>query len=335
MHDFPSQHVGLLQELAARLVDSRKPGTDLGTLARELLFGFHDLCMRLGLDGLLIAIASPGSIADRAALADHPQIQPALVAQLTTINLDGGGPRGAKPKQISDSVIAALQLTVADEADRMIKLPGTARAEAVAGIASALADDLAVPRIRETIIAKGREGCEERYHSAYDKLVKNLDERGMRIDKIPKVPLDALHAVQQLLVDTRNTVIGGMVRTAIDRAKAAIAKVSADAAARIDAPITHQLTPRDVAVLRACDPNMPKIPSAVATSVLDSLTETARLVWLAAEKPVRTYGASQSFTVGELIEHPKFGRGEVVGVAATRFDVEFESGKMTLVHVRK
>ena len=357
LHDFPSQHVVLLQELATRLIDSRKPGTDLASLARDLLGGFHDLCMRLGLDGLLAAlaqtfppleVASPGSagarstpegsaesINDRGALADHPVMHPGLVAQLSAIDLDGGGPRGAKPKQISDSVIAALQLVVADEADRMISLPGTARAEAVAGIASALESDLAVPRIKETIIEKGRAACEERYHSAFDKLAKNLDDRGMRIDKIPKVPIDALHAVQQVLIDTRNAVIGGMVRTAIDRAKAAIEKANPDAAARIDAPITHRLTPRDVAVLRACDPQLPKIPSAVAISVLDSLTETARLIWLAAEKPVRSYGASQSFAVGEVIEHPKFGRGEVVAAAAQRFDVEFESGKMTLVHVRK
>jgi hypothetical protein len=123
LHEFPSQHVGPLQELAARLVDSRKPGTDLGTLARELLFGFHDICMRFGLDGLLVALAQtfpPLDIDDRAGLADHPVVQPALLAQLNTIDLDGGGPRAAKPRQLADCVIAALQLTVADETDRMI-----------------------------------------------------------------------------------------------------------------------------------------------------------------------------------------------------------------------
>ncbi len=338
LHDFPSQHVVLLHELAARLVDSRKPGTDLGILARELLFGFHDLCMRLGLDGLLHALAQtfpPLDIEDRAALADHPVISPALVAQLKAINLDGGGPRAAKPRQLADGVIAALQLTVADEADRMISLDGALRATVVTAIANAIDTDLAVPKIRETIIAQGREVCEERYHSAYDKLVTHLDARGMKLEKVPKVPIDALHAVEVLLADTRNKVIGGMVRTAIDSAKALIAKASTDAAARIDAPITHRMTPREVAVRRACDPQLPKIPTAVATTVIDTLTETARFIWLAAVKPVRTYGASQSFAVGEVIEHPKFGRGEVTAVAATRFDVEFETGKMTLVHVRK
>ena len=34
------------------------------------------------------------------------------------------------------------------------------------------------------------------------------------------------------------------------------------AAARIDQPVTLRLTPREVAILRACDPRIPKIPAA-------------------------------------------------------------------------
>ena len=45
------------------------------------------------------------------------------------------------------------------------------------------------------------------------------------------------------------------------------------------------------------------------------------------------YSATRTFAVGDLIEHPKFGRGAVVSRLARRIDVEFADGKHTLVHV--
>jgi hypothetical protein len=334
--EFPQRHVGSLQELSARLNDSRKVGSAHEPFARALFSGFFDICMRSGLDRVLAELAQafpPLDLDDRATLSDHPTLLPALVAKLDAIRLDGGGPRNAKPRQIADCVIAALGLTLSDEVDRTITLDDAVRAEVAAALASVIDVELAVPKIRETILAEGRARCEERYRGAFDRIAAQLDERGMRMSKQPNVPLDASQAVQRVLFDTRNAVLDRVVRTAIDRAKPVIERADADAAARIDLPITLRLTPRDVAILRACDARVPKAPAAVVASVLESLTELARLAWRAPERPVRPYAASQTFAVGELIEHPKFGRGSVISCATQRIEVEFADGPHTLVHV--
>jgi hypothetical protein len=333
--EFPRQRVGAIQELAARLLDRRKVGTKLETLARDLLAGFHDLCLRSGLDRVLVELdqAFPAfDISDRSGLSDHETLFPALVAQLGAIDIDGGGPRNAKPPQLADCVVKALGLTLVDEADRTIALEDAVRSEVVAAMSSVVDGELGVPRIREAIIAKGRELCEERYHAAYDRLVAHLDERGQRMLKQPKVPLDAVQAVQPVLYAARNAVVGGAASTAIDRAKQVIERSDADAAARIDLPITHRLTPREVAVARACDDRVPKQPAAVVQSLLESLTELAGLAWRAPIRPVRPYAASQTFAVGDLLEHPKFGRGSVIARQAQRIEVEFADGRHTLVH---
>ncbi len=194
--------------------------------------------------------------------------------------------------------------------------------------------ELAVPQIRATIIAGGRALCEPRYLAAFDRISAALDERGMRMTRQPKLPLDAVQAVQRVLFDARQAITERMARAAIDRAKQVLARVDADAAARIDLPITHRLTPRDVAILRAADPRVPKVAAAVVASLLDSLTELARIAWRPAAQPVRAYAVSQTFAVGDLIEHPKFGRGSVLSCAAQRIEVEFSEGRHTLVHAR-
>jgi hypothetical protein len=335
--EFPRHHLASLQELGTRLVDSRKVGSDLEALARDLLGGFFDCCLRSGLDRVLVELAQafpPLDPADRFSLVDHPSLLPALVAQLGAIDLDGGGPRSAKPRQLADCVVAALGLTLSDEADRTITLDDAVRTEVAAALASVVDVELAVPQIRETIVAKGRELCEERYLGAFDRITAQLDERGMRMIKQPKVPLDAVQAVQRVLFDTRNAIFERVARAAIDRAKAVIARANADAAARIDLPITLRLTPRDVAILRACDPHLPKVPAAIVESLLQSLAELSRLAWRARAQPVRAYAASQTFAVGDLLDHPKFGRGTVISCLAQRIEVEFADGKHTLVHVR-
>lgn len=334
---FPRHQLGLIHELATRLLDSRKPRTDNEVFARELLGGFHDVCMRAGLDRVLVELEQafpPLDITDRSSLYDHPTLLPALVTQLGMIDLDAGGPRNAKPLQLADCVVAALGLTLTDEADRTIVLPHDVRTKVAAALASVIDPELVVAKLRETIIATARERCETRYTGAFDKIAAQLDERGMRMIKQPKVPLDASQAIQRLLVETRNALIDRVVRAAIDRAKDVIAAANAEAAARIDLPISHRLTPRDVAVIRASDARVPKVPAAMVDSVLDSLTDLARLAWRVPEQPVRPYAANQTFAVGDLLEHPKFGRGSVISCLAQRIEVEFADGKHTLVHLR-
>src|SRR5260370_630851 len=79
--------------------------------------------------------------------------------------------------------------------------------------------ELAVPHLRETIIANARALCEARYHGAFDKIAAQLDERGLHVVKQPRVPLDAMQAVQRVLFDVRAALFDRVARAAIDRAK--------------------------------------------------------------------------------------------------------------------
>jgi hypothetical protein len=332
---FPHRNIGALQELATRLLDARKTRTDLAVLARDLLLGFYDVCTYGGLDRVLAELASELTldVSDRAALADHEPLARALVAQLETANLDGGGPRNVRPRQLAECVVAALQLTVAEEPDRSVTLGDDVRTAVVAAIASVVDVELAAPKIREAIIADAQARTEERAHASFGKIVAQLDERGLQLVKTPKVPLDALHAVQRALNDARNAVIERVTSAAIDRVQAVIGSADADAAARLDRPITLRSTPREVAILRARDPRAGKTPSFVAQSLLASVTELVPITWRAPEQKVQSYAANRTFAVGELIEHPKFGRGKVISGMANRIEVEFPDGKHTLVHV--
>lgn len=333
--DFPRGRISLLQEDAARLLDSRKHKSDNTPFARNLLADFFDICTRSGLDRVLVELEQafpPLDTNDRSTLHDHPTLVPALLAKLDAINLDGGGPRNARPGQVANCVVETLGLTLCDDADDTITLDGEVRAEVVAALASVVDVELAVPRIREAVIARAREHCEPHHLAAFDKIVVHLDDRGMQMVKQPKIALDVVQAVQRQLVEARNSLIDHVARTAIDRAKAVIARNNAEAAARIDQPVTHRLTPRDVAILRAASARVHKTPVAVVESLLESLTDLARLAWRAAERQARPYAANQTFAVGDLIDHPKFGRGSVVSCMAQRIDVEFADGKHTLVH---
>jgi hypothetical protein len=334
--EFPRPQVVALQELAARLLESRKAGTELDRLARDLLLGFHDVCARAGLDRVLVELAQafgPLDSSDRAALADHEPVSAALVAQLIAIKLDDGGPRNAKPRQVADGVAAALGLTVVTEPDRSIVLGDDVRGEVAVALAGVLDVEFAVPQIRETIIAEARARCDESFHGAFAKIAAQLDERGQQLVKQPKVPINALHAVQSALFEARNAIVDRVGRVAIDRAQQVLARADAELAARIDRPITLRSTPREVAILRACDARVTKTPAKLAQSLLESLGELARITWRVPERPVLPYAASRTFAVGDLIEHPKFGRGTVVARLASRIDVEFADGKHTLAHV--
>ncbi|MFN0252535.1 MAG: hypothetical protein ACKV2T_37005, partial [Kofleriaceae bacterium] len=158
---------------------------------------------------------------------------------------------------------------------------------------------------------------------------------GLKIMKQPKVPLDASQAVQQNLFDARAEVIGGAAREALDRALAVLAEANSDAAARMDEAVSDTATQRDVAIRRVLDARVEKLPAAIARSLFDSIAELAQIAWAAEEVVARPYGASQTFAVGETVEHPKFGLGKVVTVAGQRMEVEFADGKKPLVHARK
>jgi hypothetical protein len=328
--ELPRRRVALLHELGARLLDSRKPKTPSEPLARELLAGFQDICLRSGLDGVLEALGA----GEDAALSDHPTHLPALASRIDSVDLDGGGPRNARPGHLTDAVVATLGLTVTDEPDRTISLPDTVRAEVIAAITAEVTPELTVPQIRESIVAHARARCEERHLAAFEKIVAQLDDRGLRMVKQPKVPLDASQPIQRLLSEARRTLLDRVGRAAIDRAQAIIARTSADAAARIDQPVTYKLTPRDVAILRAADARVPKQPAQIVESLVESLADLAAIAWSAPERIARPYSATQTFAVGELIAHPKFGNGTVKTVANQRIEVEFPDGPHTLVHVR-
>jgi hypothetical protein len=294
-----------LLELAVRLLASRKPKTDNSVFARELLSGFQDICQRYGLDAIEVDVDNTGPVA----------------ARLAEANLDGGGPRNAKPQQVVDS----LGLTLVD-APEGISLDNKVRVDMLAGITRVLEPALALPGLRDKIIATARPRIDESHFRAFEQISAQLDDRGVRLNRTPKVPLDALHAIVRLLADARHEILSGAAREAIDQVKGLL---PAEAAERIDQPVTHKLTPRDVAILRACDPRIAL--SAVPSELLAGLSDTIPIAWREAEKPVRPYGASQKFAVGELIEHPKFGRGTVTSVLNGRMDVEFADTKLTLV----
>jgi hypothetical protein len=321
-----------LQELAARILETRAIEGDPEQLARELFTGFHELFLRLGLDGVLEELG----LTDDADGTEHPELRSALATRLANkAEFDPRGPRNAKPKQIADAVVAALGLTVTDDPAPTITLDDDVR-KAFAGALAAVIDvELAIPKIREDIIRRGRQACEERYLVAYDKITAQLDERGMRMVRQPKVALDAVQAIQALLHDARFAAIEQAAHAAIDRAKQVLAKASPEAAERLEQPITLKLTPRQVAIRRVADARTSKVPPAVAQGLFDALTELAHLAWRTQERTVRDYAASATFAVGELLQHPKFGRGSVISVATQRIEVEFPDGKFTLVHARK
>lgn len=324
--------IGRLQESAARILETRAVEGDPDQLGRELFLAFHELCLRTGFDGLLAEL----DLAEDPDGVGHSELRAALATRLSNkAEFDPRGPRNAKPKQLADAFVATLGLTVTEEVAPTIELEGDVRKAVFAALSTVLEIELAIPKVREDIIARGREACEERYRAAYDKIAAQLDERGMRTQRQPKVPLDASQAIQQILGEARFAVIEQAANLAIDRARPLLAAASEEAVARIDRPISLALTPRQVAIRRVADPRTSKVPGAVAQGLLDALSELVHVTWRVQERPVRPYAASATFAVGELIEHPKFGRGTVTTVALQRIEVEFGEGKFTLVHAKK
>src|SRR5664279_1804346 len=151
--ELPQRQYVALQDVAARLFESRKTGGVLEQLARELLRGFFDVCTYAGLDNVLEEL----KVSERTAFEDDEIMFAALIAQLQAIDLDGGGPRNAKPRQLAECVVAALGDDV--------------RVAVAAAIAGVVNTELAAPAIRDAIIAEARTRCEESFHGSFNKIV--------------------------------------------------------------------------------------------------------------------------------------------------------------------
>lgn len=318
--ELPEPQVAALQEQANRLLGSRKAGTELRVLARDMLVALIEACTYAGLDNLLAELPAD--------LADHEPTRDALIAKLEAADVDGRGPRNEKPRKVVEAVLAALGLTVVPAREPAATLDGALRVAAAAAIAKVLERALDAETMRDAIVADARGRVED---SSFNKIVKDLDDRGMQMTRQPKVPLESMQTVSRALAEARVAVISKAVNEAIDRAKEAIGETGA----RFEQPVTAVLTPRAIAVQRAYETPLIKTPVNLATIVLASLAETARIAWREPEVVVHPYAASKTFAVGDVVEHPKFGRGTVVTVATQRIDVEFPTGKSTLVHAKR
>lgn len=320
MNKFPRANLGLLLDLTARIIDVRPVGTGHAVLARDLLEGYVEACLAAGQDALVEDF-------------DTEEPEPRLVALLAE-RYDERGPRNTKSRILVDALLAAVGAELADDTLPVITLGDDVRQEVVAAITSVLDPALAPAVLKEQIVAAARAATDEAHHAVFDKIAAQLDDRGLSMVKQPKVPLDASQTIQKQLTAARETVIGGAARTAIDRAKGIVERADPAAAARLDAPISLRMTPRDVAVRRILSSKVPKTTNVVVPVLVDALAQVARIAWRAAEKQARTYSAKETFAVGELIEHPKFGRGTVTSVAAQRIEVEFPDGTRALVHAK-
>jgi hypothetical protein len=334
---FPRRHLPSLHALASQVLERHGGNGAPATLARDLLGGFFDVCMRAGLDGVLVQLAAafaPLDVETASGLRDDARLASGLAALVgDRSRFAPGGPRNAMPAKLTDCLIAALTLELTDEVARPVTLSDELQRETAAAIASAVDGALMAETLRAAIIADARVRCDEQHRRAFDKMVEQLDARGMRLPAQPRVALHVVQAVQRALSEARSAILTRVANEAIDRAKAVLERGSGETAARIDQPITHRLTPRDLAVRRASEMQVPA-PDQVARTLLASVSDTLDLVWTAPTAAARPYGASHTFAVGELLEHPTFGRGTVTGVTVKNVEVEFPDGPRTLIHAR-
>lgn len=337
MLGFPRRHLPAIHDLAAQVIERRGATSAPATLARDLLAGFYDVCMRAGQDGVLAELAqtfAPLELADASGLYEDARLKTALTTTLSDrTRFAPGGPRNAMAAQLATCLLSTLGLELQDVPARPVTLSDGLRKETLAALAGVIDVELNPERLRPAIIADARARCEERHHKAFDKITAQLDASGTRLPPQPKVAIDVVKAVQQALFEARTAIFARAANAALDRAKAVIERDSPETAARLELPITHRLTPRDLAVRRANESQV-TAPDQIVRSLFASLSELLELVWGAPADVVRPYAASQTFAVGDLIDHPKFGRGRVQVATTKNIEVEFPDGPLTLLHAR-
>src|SRR3954468_24383064 len=104
---FPRPRLVLLQDLASRVLESRKVGCESETLARDLLGGFYEVCMRSGLDGVLAELEQAFPSLDVADLPEDLNLRSTLAGMLDDkLQFDEGGPRNTKLRQLADGLAA-------------------------------------------------------------------------------------------------------------------------------------------------------------------------------------------------------------------------------------
>lgn len=333
---FPRRHLAGLEELATEVLERSGLKAPPDALARDMLTGFFELCMNAGLDGVLVDVErefAPLRIEDETDLAEEPRLRDALAERLSDrTQFHPGGPRAAVPGQLVDCVVATLTLSPSEEAERTILLADAVRREVLTALASSV-DVLAVPQVRTAIISRAHALCEPRYRDALEQIAPQLDQRAVRFPPQPKMPLHAVQAVNRVLADARDEVIARAAQGAIDGAVRVLTSTSPEAAARIDQPISHRITPRDAAIRRLGRLRIPT-PEAVVESLIASVSELADLAWEEAQPDARPYSPRSTFAIGDVVDHPTFGRGTVQATWETTIDVEFEDGWHALVHAR-
>ena len=84
-------------------------------------------------------------------------------------------------------------------------------------------------------------------------------------------------------------------------------------------------------------PKAPKAPGRRTKAAADEPPPTAaiELAVMLANKPARTYRPADRYAVGEVVEHPSFGRGLVTRLpAAQKMECHFPDGPKLLLHDR-
>ena len=129
--EFPTRPLPRAHDLAARLLDSRKPATPHDHFARDLLVRFEDACALAGLDRVLAELPPD--------FEDDPPVRRRGARRAARRGRSRRRRSGnARPGKVADCVLAALGLTLADEPDRTIAIDAAVRATIAAAIAKVI-----------------------------------------------------------------------------------------------------------------------------------------------------------------------------------------------------
>ena len=76
-------------------------------------------------------------------------------------------------------------------------------------------------------------------------------------------------------------------------------------------------------------------PDARAERAVEWMEEELRIRWIAPPRDERPYSKTDTYEVGDVIEHPRFGRGVVKARTDTAIDVDFGDGTRKLEASRR